>query len=403
MRWLRSPILLGLAVLSLAVTACGSSGSSSGSSSSTASYNIMGFFPLTGTAGFMTQFVNTFQATVDQINASGGVHGHKLKAIVCDTGETANGGITCAREAIADKAFGVVSFAELGEYEALLQSAGIPDLNDLTDPLFYNNPVSFPVFAGGNVFFAGYVATAHHIGCTKMTLINAFTQTTAADQIEDTALSETAKPLGVTVTSSVIVPSTTVDMSAAVARALSYKPGCVAVQGSGSNVDATIQALHSSDPAVKIIIGEGFMPPGQIESLSPALAASLDLFDTSYQEADTSHSGVLAWLYTVNHYSTNPKALVSSGATIWTATKVLAEAASNVNVVNAHNVDAYLNGNHTFDFGVDPAVNFTKPVKPNPFGDRIFAACVIRTQYANSAYHSVGQFYNVFNGKPCSG
>lgn len=245
MRWLRTPMVVGLAVLGLVLAACGSSSSTS-SGASSASYTIMGFFPLTGTQGLYTQWANTFKATVAQINASGGVKGHHLKAIVCDTGISANGAISCGREAVADNAFGVVDFSESGAYEPLLQRAHIADLNDLTDPAFYNNPVSFPVFPGGAVFFAGFVGTAHHIGCKKMTLVNAFPETAAQVDAENAAIATAGKALGVTVTSPVLVPSTAVDMSSPVAQALSNKPGCVAVQSAGSDTDGIIEDVHSS-------------------------------------------------------------------------------------------------------------------------------------------------------------
>lgn len=361
----------------------------------------MGFFPLTGTEGLYTQWANTFKATVAQINAAGGVKGHQLKPVVCDTGISANGAISCGREAVADKAFGIVDFSENSAYEPLLQRSHIPDLNDLTDPATYNSPVSFPVFPGGAVFFAGFVGTAHHIGCAKMTLINAFPETAAQVDAENSAIATAGKALGVTVTSPVLVPSTAVDMSSPVAQALSNKPGCVAVQSAGADTDGIIEAVHSSDPSVKLITGEGFIAPGQFASLPPALASSVDIFDTSLQETNTTVSGVRSWLQTVNKYSASPQAFNSDGATIWTATKVLADAAGRVGTVNAQNVSAYLNGNHSFSYGVLPSVNFTKPVTPNPVGKRIFDACVIRVQYKNAKYYTVGQFYNVFSGQTC--
>jgi hypothetical protein len=73
-----------------------------------------------------------------------------------------------------------------------------------------------------------------------------------------------------------------------------------------------------------------------------------------------------------------------------------------VGVVNAHNVDAYLNQDHEFSYGVLPGVNFTKPVTPNPVGKRVFDACVIRVRYSDNKYYTVGSFYSVFSGKTCT-
>ena len=36
-------------------------------------------------------------------------------------------------------------------FEPLLEKAGIPDLNDLLDPLWYNSPVAFSASPGGAV------------------------------------------------------------------------------------------------------------------------------------------------------------------------------------------------------------------------------------------------------------
>jgi ABC-type branched-subunit amino acid transport system substrate-binding protein len=362
----------------------------------------MGFFPLTGTQGLYTQWANTFKATVAAVNASGGVKGHQLVPIVCDTGITANGAISCGREAVSDKAFGVVDFSENGAYEPLLQNAGIPDLNDLTDPAFYSNPISFPVFPGGAAFFAGFVGTAQHVGCKTMTLVNAFPETAAEVDAENSAIATAGKALGVKVSAPVLVPSAAVDMSTSVAQALSYKPQCIAVQSAGADTDGIIEAAHASAPSVHLITGEGFIAPGQFASLPASLAASIDIFDTSLQETNTSSAGVRAWLKVVNTYSASPKAYNSDGATIWTSTELLVDVADHVGVVNAHNVDAYLNQDHEFSYGVLPGVNFTKPVTPNPVGKRVFDACVIRVRYSDNKYYTVGSFYSVFSGKTCT-
>lgn len=399
-----------LCLVPLALVACGSSGSSgssasggssSASGSSSDSYTLMAFFPLTGTDGLYTQWANTFTATVKQINAAGGIHGHKINGVICDTGITAPGAVACGREAVSDHAFGIVDYSQIAPFESLLIKAGIPDVNDLLDPAWYDSPVSFPVSPGGAVFFAGFVGTAHQVGCKSMTLINAFPESATVVDAENAAIAKAGSTQGVTVTPPVIVSQSTVDMSGPVAQAIGYKPDCIVVQSAGADTDGIIEAAHSANSAVKVIIGEGYIAPGQFQSLPASLASSVVIFDSSYQETNTSLPDVQTWVNTVNTLSASPKALNSNGAVIWTATKTLVDAADSVKVVNAQSVMAYLNGNHTFGFGLMPPVNFTMPVTPNPVGSRIFNACVIRIRYDNGSFYTVGSFYNVFSGASC--
>jgi ABC-type branched-subunit amino acid transport system substrate-binding protein len=360
----------------------------------------MGFFPLTGTEGSYQQYANAFTATVAQINADGGVHGHKLNPIVCDTGITANGAIQCGQEAVTDNAFGVVDFAQVAPFEPLLEQHNIADLNDWTDPLEYNSPISFPVFPGGSAFFVGFVATAKRVGCSTFTLVNAFPETAAAADAENASLTVAAKTLHLTVTPSVIVSSSTTDMAAPVAEALAYHPGCIGVESVGADTDGIIEAAHTADPSVKLITGEGFLAPGQFSSLPTSLATSVDIFDTSDQET-SSLPAVASWLATIKKYSASPQGFNSNSVTIWSSTKILAAAASAVTTVNAASVDAYLNGDHTFDFGAMPPVNFTKPV-PNPIGKRLFDACITQIRFhTNGLYYAVGPFFNVFTDQDC--
>ena len=69
------------------------------------------------------------EAAVDSINASGGIDGHRLKIVVCDTQLTAAGELSCTRELIADKVVAVVDPAvfidQSGAEIDLLQKAKI--------------------------------------------------------------------------------------------------------------------------------------------------------------------------------------------------------------------------------------------------------------------------------------
>jgi branched-chain amino acid transport system substrate-binding protein len=95
-----------VAVIVLA-TACGSSSSTSsgsakasgGTSASTISVSVP--CPISG-PNPVPECATSVQAYFDQVNAAGGVNGHKLKAVICDTQLNPVTEADCLKNAIAD-------------------------------------------------------------------------------------------------------------------------------------------------------------------------------------------------------------------------------------------------------------------------------------------------------------
>lgn len=103
-----------LAIAAAAVSACASSASSQGGSgggASAADYRVGIITDLTGSfAAERSQDVEVAQATVDQINASGGINGHKVSLSVADEGSSPSGAVTAARQLVQnDHVLGIVS------------------------------------------------------------------------------------------------------------------------------------------------------------------------------------------------------------------------------------------------------------------------------------------------------
>jgi branched-chain amino acid transport system substrate-binding protein len=95
-------------VLALAVAACGGSPSSSTSKSPF----VVGFAnPLTGSeATYGVSDLNAVNMAVEALNAKGGVAGHKIQLITCDTKADPATGIACAHLFVSDKVNAVIGF-----------------------------------------------------------------------------------------------------------------------------------------------------------------------------------------------------------------------------------------------------------------------------------------------------
>jgi Periplasmic binding protein len=107
----RSPASAILAIATLALSACASSSSfSSVSSGSTnngdtgnSKVKLMVITDVASAALALPQVVTGAQAAVNRINAAGGVNGHQLQLLSCNSQANPNDAAACAREAVADK------------------------------------------------------------------------------------------------------------------------------------------------------------------------------------------------------------------------------------------------------------------------------------------------------------
>ncbi|GAA1220247.1 ABC transporter substrate-binding protein [Kitasatospora nipponensis] len=114
------------------------------------------------------------QALGVELNAQGGVAGHKLKVLTCNEHNTADGAIACADQAVKAGAIAVVgSYSQYGEaFMPALEAAGIPYLGGygLSVPEF-SSPLSYPVAGGMPALIAGSGRQVIAAGCRTVALI----------------------------------------------------------------------------------------------------------------------------------------------------------------------------------------------------------------------------------------
>lgn len=391
-----------LAVLSgLALAGCGGGSSTPKNSQlSGPPVDLMVLIDLSNTAGLYAGWRNTYQATVDAINAAGGIDGHPLQLEVCDTGNDPNTTAACGRKAVSERVSAVVSLANYGsQYEPLLDSAGIADIGDtVNDKVYYTSPVSFPLWVGGigAVFAMGTITG--YLKCRKAVEIAvqqpSLVSNSQAQFVQGTQLS------GVQAGSIVQGTPGAPDMAPYMAAALGQGADCVALLAHGADVVGLIKAARQSGKSVRLII------PGPIP-VDSAASLGADIDDVHFASilrlapSASRYPLVKRWVDEVNKYSASPKALDVQSANAWASVHLFADVARKAGAADSKSILDALNHTSNYDLGVGPVVSFDKPAPSNPMGPRIFNPTVIYGHYANGQPISdTGAFVNVFTGKP---
>jgi branched-chain amino acid transport system substrate-binding protein len=149
-RWLVCGIVI---IAACALAACGSS-SSSGTSSGTSGSSVKGS-PIkvmavsvkSSEAVSLPESFSGAEAAVSAINARGGVNGHPIKLLTCDTAFDPNKQAACLKQAVADKLVSVSGMAFFpGDVTKILAPAKIPWFGGTGSiPDDATNPYSFPI------------------------------------------------------------------------------------------------------------------------------------------------------------------------------------------------------------------------------------------------------------------
>lgn len=149
--WSRIGAACAVLGASVAVAACGDSSSSGSSSDSSnagksASPVTIGMFTSTGSAISYPTTDEGAKLAVAGINQRGGLAGHPIKFMLCNSGVDPNLAVSCARKFVQAKVSAVVGQAAIADASAtpVLQAAKIPVINGAPRaPQSQNSPISF--------------------------------------------------------------------------------------------------------------------------------------------------------------------------------------------------------------------------------------------------------------------
>lgn len=229
----------GMAALamSLALTACsgasGASGASSGSGSGVNRDFILGSIePMSG-SNVLTEYINGVRMAVKDINAAGGIDGHKIVLKEYDDGLDAQKTVAAVRLALADKVDAVIGMPSSIENDAgtpLLQRAGVVILNTgVSTPIATQekdaNPLTFRVLTPMPELI--YAESQYIINTVKPKSIGMMGLNIAYGQSALPQFKKAFQSAGITVTASNLYPYDATDVTSEV----------LAMKGSAAVID----------------------------------------------------------------------------------------------------------------------------------------------------------------------
>lgn len=168
------------------------------------------------------------QARVEAINADGGINGHPIELIECDSNLDPNQEKACIDQAIAEQVSAVVSSSIFFTPLTSLEEAGIPFIGAQgITPDQLSNPISYP-FSGVQGWFQGQVAIAVAAGAESVTIV---TGDTASSQYSESIAAAAAQAAGLTLNQSVVAAIGKADYTAEAAAAIADDPDAVLMNG----------------------------------------------------------------------------------------------------------------------------------------------------------------------------
>lgn len=207
------------------------------------------------------------QAEVDAINESGGVSGHPLDLIQCDSNLDPNQEQACIDQAVSSKISAIVGSTILFSSFTKLEAANIPliGVQGLT-PEQFQSPISYP-FAGEFGWLYGEVAMAKEDGIKKAAI---YSTDIAAAKFGNGLLEDGMKRAGISEGKVVEVANSTTDYTAAAAAAMSGNPDGIFTNCGANNFAPFAKAVVAAGYTGKIYTLSSAMTPDAITALGSA-------------------------------------------------------------------------------------------------------------------------------------
>ncbi|MGW0949972.1 ABC transporter substrate-binding protein [Streptomyces sp. NPDC002623] len=306
------------------------------------------------------------QVAVDEINASGGVGGRKLKLVTCNDENDPNKAMQCARQAIKDKVTALVGGLSLFEAQIvpIVDRAGIPWVG-LSAASSYTSKNLFLTGSEAATTFTGVGAALTEQGCKNVAILNSATPVAKVNAAQFTAGVESG---GGRIVGTVTAPTSGADWAPTVAAVLAKHPDCIASATAPTDSGPFITALASSGQDVKVALASGGMPASLVKQLGKTADGVLVIdtylpFSSDKTEVQNLRKKVLA-----AHPDATLDTFVQTG---YTATKIVAKAADDVAQVDAATLMKALPKVSGFDTGLGPVIDLSKPSAVSGF-ERVF-------------------------------
>jgi ABC-type branched-subunit amino acid transport system substrate-binding protein len=336
--------------MALAVAAaCGgtAAGPSAGGSDA---IKLMVIADLTAPGFSFPQIVTGAQAAVNEINAAGGIDGHQVELLSCDSQNDPNSAAACARRAISENVSAVVGMQSLQSNGAVavLEKAKIASVggNDIGS-LDRTSPISFPLTSTPSVLFSIVPTMPGFDRCQRPGVfsVDVPVATEAANTITKFYARNVPSAAPVRVVS---VPVAATDVSAQVSTLLEGGTDCVFLLDPPTLNLAAVKAIYNSGQKVKISGATPALPPESMRQLGPAARGVYST--TGFKLPGTAPA---ADQYSASMAAVDPKAIQdtnSEGA--YAGVKIVAQAAKGLPDYEPATVLDALNRLRNIDVGV---------------------------------------------------
>ena len=244
------------------------------------------------------------EAAISDINAAGGIAGHRVKLAFCDTQYNANQEVACARQMVADHVAAVINpdflVNQSGEPYKILAAAGIPVVGDSgLSPAGMASPNSFPLAGGLPGWVFGADDNALRAGATKISIVadtNPASQ--FAGQLAAAGLAAAKlKPVSVVTADATSDPT----FSSAAAKAIAGGVNGVVIALAPASLPKVVVALRQAGYK-GIISSLSAIVPGQIITALKGAANGILLSSQTALVTDTANPGVAKFLADMKRY-----------------------------------------------------------------------------------------------------
>jgi ABC-type branched-subunit amino acid transport system substrate-binding protein len=180
------------AAIAAAMTACssddpgGSAAATGGAGKNGDTIKLMVIGELASPTLAFPELVTGARAAVNEVNAAGGVNGHKIELLSCNAQTDPNVAASCARKAVSEKVSAVVGMLTLegDAVQSVLTAAKIPTIaSTANSPLDYSSPTSFPIISGPVAIVGQALSMPGYQDC-KHPAVLALNQPTSQDGAE---------------------------------------------------------------------------------------------------------------------------------------------------------------------------------------------------------------------------
>jgi ABC-type branched-subunit amino acid transport system substrate-binding protein len=341
----RRATLLAALAAAVAAAACGSSASSSAppaASGATHSPLLIGSFAsITSPIYTNPNDEAGLWAAVDGINARGGVNGHPLKLIFCDSHQEASAEVDCAEQLVSDKVIAAVSplvtADATGREWQIFQSAGIPVIGTVGAlPAELANPDVYPLGAGLPGWDYGAAALLVSQGIKKIAIVD---DTTAPAQFNGVLAVQALKLAGITPVADVTAdPSSDPTLAAAAAKVAQKGVQGILLLTSPPNVPKMLAAIRQTGYKGKISTVDGELQTQIVQAIG-SQGNGLEVSSLAAFATDSANPGIAAFKADMASYQ--PKAGVDSDSLrTWSAVQLFAKVAAGAKAYTAAEVAA---------------------------------------------------------------